>query len=39
MMYEKATISLFSLITLTGISFSWDVAFGDLIMFDQRMYI
>ena len=30
MMYEKATISLFSLITLTGISFTWDVAFRDL---------
>ena len=25
---KKATMSLFSLITLTGISFSWDVFFG-----------
>ena len=40
---KKATMSLFSLITLTGISFMRDVFFGSSFSssfnFDQRMYI
>ena len=41
MMYEKATMSLFSLISLTGISSTWDVFFGSCFSFnfDERMYI